>query len=305
MIRLPGVLLATTLLAIAPLAHAQQPEPTAQALISIESKDPAPVKASDINIKVNNKKSDLTSLVNVPAAQVAVAILIDDSLRAAIGTQIGDIRKFIQSLPTGTAVLVGYMQDGDVAVAKNFTLEHDDAANAVRIPLGQRGLNASPYFCISEFAKRWRAAPGQAHIMLAITDGVDPYNGSVSPMNQDSPYVQTAVRDAQRAGIPVYSIYYTDAGIRGGAASFSGQSYLAQLAEGTGGQAFYQGTGNLVSMAPFLADFQRAINQTYIATFPAPTGKDLVRFKADTKLRKTKVHAPEDVAPAALGDPTP
>lgn len=305
MIRLPGIFFAASLLAVAPLAYAQQPEPTAQAVISIESKDPVPVKPSDINIKVDDKNSHLISLTNVPAANVAIALLIDDSLRAAIGTQIGDIRKFIQNLPAGTAVLVGYMQDGDVVVAKNFTLEHEDAANAVRIPLGERGLNASPYFCISEFVRRWRPTPGQAHIMLAITDGVDPYNGSVSPMNQDSPYVQTAVRDAQRAGVPVYSIYYTDAGIRGGAASFSGQSYLAQLAEGTGGQAFYQGTGNLVSMAPFLADFQRAINETYIATFPAPTGKDLVRFKASTKLRKTKVHAPEEVAPATLGEPTP
>ena len=303
MTRTAGVLFAASLLSLVPLSFAQQPEPTSQAIISIQSKNPITVKPSDLNIKVDDKNAQLTALVPVAPTSVGIALLIDDGLRQSVGRELEDIRRFINGLPPGTAILVGYMQNGDVAVVKNFTTEHEDAANSVRIPLGSRGLSASPYFCISQFVKRWPPVPGQAHIVLAITDGVDPYNGSVSVMNQDSPYVAATVHDAQMAGVPVYSMYFTDAGIRGGAASFSGQSYLAQLAEGTGGQAFYQGTGNPVSMTPFLADFQRAVSESYFATFPAPISKNLVRFKASTKLPKTKVYAPEEVAPPTMGEP--
>jgi hypothetical protein len=147
------------------------------------------------------------------------------------------------------------------------------------------------------------AAQSKARFVLMISNGVDPYNGSTSVMNQDSPYVESAVKDAQRAGVAVYSIYYTDAGIRGPSASLSGQSYLAQVAEATGGMNYFEGTGNPVSMTPFLADFQHALANTYIAGFEAPAGKDpsreLVRIKL-TSSTKSKLHSPEEVRPGNL-----
>ena len=71
------------------------------------------------------------------------------------------------------------------------------------------------------------SAQRKARFIMVLTNGVDPYNGSISVMNQDSPYVDTAIHDAQRAGVAVYAIYFGDAGIRGGAADNSGQDYLA------------------------------------------------------------------------------
>ena len=115
--------------------------------------------------------------------------------------------------------------------------------------------------------------------------------------NQDSPYVAEAVQDAQRSGVPVYSIYFSDAGIRGGQASFSGQSYLEQVASGTGGRAYYQGTGNPVSMAPFLSQFQKAIAETYVATFDAPGDKNLVRVKLTTNMPGAKLRSADQVHP--------
>ena len=61
-------------------------------------------------------------------------------------------------------------------------------------------------------------------------------------MNQDSPYVQTAQDDAERAGVTVYSVYLPQSCQRGARGSFSGQSYLAQVGEATGGQSFNIGT---------------------------------------------------------------
>ena len=103
--------------------------------------------------------------------------------------------------------------------------------------------------------------------------------------------MQAAITDAQRAGVSVSSIYYADTGYRGGRASLSGQSYLTQVGDDTGGRAYYQGTGNPVSMTPLLAQFQHAISETFVATFTAKaSGNKLVEVKAETKLHGVKLH---------------
>lgn len=297
-------LLALTLLtATAITAQAQQEGPTpTQALVAITSKGSVAPTINNLTIKVNNHKTELTSLAPVPATGAQVALLIDDGLRISVGRELSSLRSFIKGLRPGTEIFIGYMQNGRVIPGQNFTTNYEAAAQSLRIPVGSPGLSASPYFCLSDFVKQWPSDPNsrgtaKAHIVLMITNGVDPYNGSTSIMNQNSPYVESAVRDAQRAGVAVYSIYYSDAGIRGGRASFSGQSYLAQVSDGTGGTAYYQGTGNPVSMEPYLNQFQKAIAETYVATFLAPAGKDLVQFKASTNLPKTNVHAPQEVRP--------
>ena len=157
------------------------------------------------------------------------------------------------------------MQNGRVVSANDmpgFTTDRAAAAQSLRLPMGIRGASASPYFCLSDFVKNWpsnaenQSGPQsqqpthKARIVLMITNGVDPYNGSTNITNQNSPYVATAVTDAQRAGVPVYSIYYNEVGFGRGRGSFSGQSYLPQVAQGTGGATYYQGTGNPVSLAP-------------------------------------------------------
>jgi hypothetical protein len=193
----------------------------------------------------------------------------------------------------------------------SFTTDRAAAAQSLRLPMGLRGASASPYFCLSDFVKNWpseaesESRPSQqpthkARIVLMITNGVDPYNGSTNITNQNSPYVATAVTDAQRAGVPVYSIYYNEVGFGRGRGSFSGQSYLQQVAQGTGGAAYYQGTGSPVSLAPFLKQFQNAIAETYVATFPVDGSKKMVTLKASSTLPKTKVNAPQEVRPGTI-----
>jgi hypothetical protein len=241
-------------------------------------------------------------------------LLIDDGLRESVGRELDNLRKFVRSLPPGVEVMVGFMQYGHVVSDQPFTADHELAASTFHLPAGMPGMSASPYLCLSDFVRHWPdgesssssaseisgiGVPSQhkARFVLMLSNGVDPYNGSTSIMNQDSPYVSAAVTDAQRAGVAVYAIYYGDAGIRGGSADNSGQSYLAQLAQGTGGVSFWQGLGNPVSMAPFLELFQHAIAETYVATFIAPMGdspqRDMLRVKFSAG--KAKLRAPEKV----------
>ncbi|WP_213803497.1 hypothetical protein [Granulicella sp. dw_53] len=294
---------------ITPLQAQQEgPAPT-QTLVGVDAKSPVIPSVSNTTLKLNNHPEPLISLTRVSPSSAQVALLIDDGLRTSVGRELGALRSFVTTLPAGTEIFVGYMQNGRVVPAQGFTSDLATAAQSLRIPQGSPGISASPYFCLSDFVKKWPGEEGdsnsnlsagpvhKARFVLMITDGVDPYNGSTSLLNQNSPYVSAAVSDAQTKGIPVYSIYFSDAGIRGGRASFSGQSYLQQVADGTGGRAYYIGTGNPVSLAPFLTQFQHAVAETYVATFNAPASKNLVRVKFETKLSNTKLRTPEDVRP--------
>jgi len=311
-------LLALTLLAATTAAQAQEGPATTQALITFDSKAPVSPTAKDLTLKIDNRVTPLTDLAAIPPGGAQVALLIDDGLRTSVAREMNNLRAFITGLPAGTEVFVGYMQNGTVfpgTGASGFTSDLAAAAQGLRIPSGIPGSSASPYFCLSAFVKNWpglaenQVSPvqrreGPVHkprFILMITNGVDPYNGSTSPLNQNSPYVDASVTDAQRAGVPVYSIYFSDSGFGRGRGSFSGQNYLAQVAEGTGGLSLYQSTGqNPVSMAPYLKQFQDAIARTYVATFSVDINKKLVSLKTSTDLPKTKLRAPTQIRPGTM-----
>jgi hypothetical protein len=290
-------------------AGAQEgPVPT-QALVSVDAKSAPPVSAGDVTVAVNGRKEPVTAWTPVMPEGTQVALLLDDGLRESVGRELSNLRDFVAHLPAGVEVLVGYMQNGRVVADQPFTTDHALAASVVHLPEGVAGVSASPYFCVSDFVKKWpgsaeTAASGgagpsaghKARFILMLTNGVDPYNGGTSVMNQGSPYVDAAVKDAQRAGVAVYSIYFGDAGIAGRSADNSGQDYLARITDATGGVNYYEGVGSPPSTAPYLKEFQSALGETYVATFSAPAGaKDLVRVKFAAE--KAKLRAVQAVLP--------
>lgn len=284
------------------LAQREGPAKT-EALVSITAKSEQIPTISDVKLKVNGREEKLTGWSPVSANGMQVAILIDDGLRQSIGTELGALRTFAKELPEGSQIFVGYMRNGTIATAQSFTTDRAAAAASFRISFGSPGISASPYFCLSEFVKHWPTDPSRpgARFVLMITNGVDPYNGSTSIANQNSPYVEAAIADAQKAGVSVSSIYYSDAGYRGGRASFSGQSYLGQVAEETGGQAYYQGNGNPVSIGPYLGQFRKLLTETFVATFVVPNASTkLVRVQTESELHDVKLRTPHYVVSGNL-----
>jgi hypothetical protein len=275
------------------------PVPTT-ATIMVDSKNPVQLNPNSLNVEVNGHATPVTFLRPADRGPVEIAILIDDGLRTSFGQQIGDLQKFVSSLPPNARVLIGYMQNGTVRSNGHFSADRQELSSQLRIPMGAPGTSASPYFCLQDFVKHWPSSGPAARFVLMISNGVDPYNGRPSMMNQDSPYVQAAQDDAQRAGVVVYSIYFQDAGFRGGRGSFSGQSYLQQVGDATGGMLFNEGPIPPVSIGPFLNQFGHAIQSSYEIGFMAVTnGKhnDLVRLKVKANQPGVKIHAPQDVRP--------
>jgi hypothetical protein len=206
-------------------------------------------------------------------AALELFILIDDESSASLGSQLEDIRNFINTQPASSQVGVAYMQDGIARIVQNLTADHALAAKSLRLPLGSPGANGNPYFAVSDLVKRWPASSAR-HQVLMISDGIDRYYGSGDP---DDPYVDQAAESAIRAGIQVSAIYMPGAGHFAHSywQSYWGQIYLSQIADKTGGESYYIGfSGPPVSFAPYLQDLERRLGHQYLLSFlPKPQKK--------------------------------
>jgi hypothetical protein len=211
-------------------------------------------------------------------------ILLDDSSSVTLGSQLEDLRQFITAQPLGTKIGVAYMQNGIAQVVQNLTNDHALAAKALRLPMGNPGANASPYFSLQDLIKRWPPSE-ERHEVLMVTDGIDQYWGS----GPDNAYVDTLIEQAQKAGVTVYSIYTPGAGHFGHSywRTYWGQNYLSQLSDETGAESYYLiGSAPPVTFAPYLEDVSRKLNHQYLLTFIAKPQKKagLQRIKLHTEV---------------------
>jgi len=231
-------------------------------------------------------------------AALELFILIDDASGMSLGSQIGDLRQFIETQPAATSIGIGYMRNGTVEVVQNLTADHPRAAKSLRLPLGSPGVMPSPFLALSDLIKRWPAS-GARHEVVLVTSGVDPLGGALS-----NPYLEAAVEHAQRAGIIVYAIYTPGAGHSGHSywRMNWGQNHLAQLAEETGGEAYMLGFGPPVSFAPYLAEIAEHLAHQYVVTFLITPGKkagfESVRFTTEVPnaelVTAGKIYVPAD-----------
>src|SRR5882757_3945209 len=176
---------AAALLASAMTMQAQQEGPLAtQSIVTLDSKTPQTPTPSSLTAKVNRHDSQITAVSAVKPNGTQVALLIDDGLRSSVGRQLSDLKSFINSLPAGVEIFVGYMQNGRVVASQDFTTEHASAAASLRLPMSGAGISASPYFCLSDFIKKWPGGSSEdgtllapkARFVMMLTNGVDPYN---------------------------------------------------------------------------------------------------------------------------------
>jgi len=205
-------------------------------------------------------------------AALELFILIDDDANTSLGSQLEDIRQFINAQPSTAKIGVAYMQNGIARVAQGPTSDHAQAAKALRLPMGAGGANASPYFSLSDLVKKWPTGAERREVLM-VSDGIDRYYGDG---DLEDPYLQAALDDAGKAGIVVSAIYTPGVGHYGHSywQNYWGQIYLSQLADKTGGEAYYIGfTGAPVTFAPYLDDLARRLEHQYFLGFLAKPEK--------------------------------
>jgi hypothetical protein len=229
--------------------------------LSIERKDViARVKAQPVTIASWDRLRD-------HPAGLELWILIDDGSSTGLGVHLNDIRRFIHEQPAQTKVGIGYIQNGTVITAQKPTIEHAAAAKATRLPKGIPGIAASPYIALADFLHKFRSGTLQPREFVVISSGIDPYYGP-GPQN---PYLLNAMHDAQKAGVPVNTIYFSAAGSAGRSNVLTdwGQNDLSQLSEGTGGKFYWEGTRNPVALKPFFDDLNHRFTEQYVMRLEA------------------------------------
>ncbi|HUH62275.1 MAG TPA: hypothetical protein VLZ50_04725 [Terracidiphilus sp.] len=293
----------TGLLAAAPaIAQSASAEGQGTAVVTVLPKhkgELAPnVNQRDIqSMKVAGKTAQVTSWQAFRNGPVELVILIDEGARSSLGTQINDIQKFVQSLPPNVKAAIAYMSNGQAMFSGTFTTDHGQVLKGLRLPEGLPGVDASPYFCLSDLAKHW---PSQDRTVrrevVAITDGVDYYYRRYDP---DDPYVQAAITDTVRSGIVVYSIYWKNTGRFDNTlyGNNTGQNLMDEVTQATGGTNFWQGIGNPVSFQPYLEELTRRLNNQYEVSFTAPlSGRPQVEnFEFKLQAPGASVDAPKEV----------
>ena len=256
------------------------------------------VPVSAVQAKVGGKTSEITDWhpFRGTKTDLQLLLLIDDSARSSLGQHIGELRQFLLNQPPTTEVAVAYMQNSGARLTTPFTADHKAAADTLRLPLSVPGGNGSPYFVLSDVVKKWQKPEGVRREVVMISDGIDRYSGlRFDPSN---PYVRKTTTDCLIAGVVVYSIYFHDAGLAGRtfAGTDSGQNYLLQMTQATGGQSFYQGFSNPVNFTPFLNEINKRLgNQYELGLQPPIERKGLENLKVQVSAPNTKVEAPQQI----------
>jgi hypothetical protein len=282
---------------------------TARAIVTVNSKsaeDTTTVPRQSISAYENRKLQDVTGWIPLRGERsgLQLVVLLDDSSTGNLGLQLNDIKTFVIGLPPTAQVAIGYMRNGTPNLVQNFTNNHAEAVQALRLPSGTSGINGSPYFCLSDLVKHWPGGDSNVRReVIMVTDGVDRYSGG--HFDPENPYVQSATSDAQKAGVIVYSIYYRGAGRfdRNPQVTDGGQNYLTQVSSSTGGKVYLEGFGNPVSFAPFLSDIQRKLQNQYELTFVSTAKPGLQSISVKTTQPNTKLEWPSRVQVGGVTPP--
>jgi VWFA-related protein len=286
-----------------------QETPTARTVVTVSSKsaeDVTTVPQQSISVSEGRKVQDVAGWVPLRGARAGLqlVLLLDDSSRGSLGLQLNDLKNFLTALPPTTQVALGYMRNGTPNLVQNFTSDHAQAAQALRLPQGSAGINGSPYFCLSDLVKHWPGGDSNVRReVIMVTDGVDRYSGR--RFDPENPYVRAAVTDAQKAGVIVYSIYYRGAGRfdQNLAVTDGGQNYLTQVSGETGGKVYLEGFGNPVSFSPFLSDIQRKLQNQYELSFVSTSKPGLQPIRVKTNQPNTTLQWPARVPVGGMTPP--
>jgi hypothetical protein len=229
---------------------------------------PPLVARDEVSVEVNRRPAAVRDWVPLRGDQASLElfVVIDDGTDQDLGNQFGSLRTFLNGQPGSTRIGLAYLRNGGATVVVPLTADHAQVAKALRIPLGQPGVAASPYMGVSELIKKWPAANARREVLL-ISSGIDTW----SPADPQNIYLQKAIADAQRGGVLVHSIYYAEGGHRGHSywQVNWGQNYLSQLGDETGGEAYWQGFNSPVSLDPFLKDLAVRLQNQYLLTVAA------------------------------------
>ena len=234
------------------------------------------VGRQDVMVKQGKERVRVTGWKHADGDGVGLDlfILIDDASDSSLGSQLNDLRDFINAQPSTTSVGIGYMRNATVDIVQNFTSDHAQAARAVRLPTGSVGAFGSPYLSVVNLMNRWPQHANRRVLML-VTDGIDrARRTNRTRISSTNPDVNSAATVAQRSGTIIYGFYTPGVGHlhRNFWEATNGQNDMARLSELSGGESYFLGLRAPVSFKPYFEDVQKNLDNQYLLEFDARSG---------------------------------
>lgn len=220
-----------------------------------------PTRAS-VRAEGKGERLSASARVSVP---LNLAILIQDDLVSRVGNEIKVTREFINQLPEGSQVMIGYIRAGSLHVAQPFTTDLAQAGKALRMPVGTTAAAPyNPYVEVRDALKRFPAPGANRNALLLISDGLDTSRGFDFSSSVNSLDLERAVKEAKKREVAVYSFYAPSVGLtsRSRLAVSFGQSALNRISDETGGRAFFQGS-DYVTFDAYFERLGKTINERY------------------------------------------
>jgi hypothetical protein len=197
-------------------------------------------------------------------APINLAILIQDDLVSHVSNELDRTRDFIQSLPAGSEVMVGYIRSGSLQVRQPFTRDLQQAARSLRILVSSTSSSPfNPYVEVREALKKFESRNQNPNVLLLISDGLDDSRGFDAASVLNSIDLNRAIAEAKRREVSIFSFHAPSVGLtrRNRLAASWGQSSLNRISRDTGGKAFFQGTTDFVTFDSYFERFTRALNR--------------------------------------------
>lgn len=307
---LPAALLTVFSSAAAGQAPPDQGVPVRITVTAVEKKgqEPPALAKQDFLVYQNKERQPVLSAVAQRGAddKLDLYIVVDDSIDQTVTLNYPDIGAFVRELPSTARVGVLYTTNGTIRVERDLTDDREAALKALRIPIGRTGATGGIFLSLTDLAKRLPAQAGRRYALLFLSSGIDTFRGvrfTAPGLNTD---LDTAINRLNRSGITMYTIYVSPAAHfeRSFFLVANGQSCLSRLADETGGEAYFQGTGTPVSMKPFLEEMGQHLRNQYLVTFSAKPRKKsgYVGIRVRTEVSGVELDGPGQVYVPAAGE---
>jgi hypothetical protein len=263
---------------------------TSEMVVTILSPDSQPisVKPGDLKVYQGEDRRIVTGVEHLSGerARMELFIYLDSSMDSTtLEATRPELEQFIRGLPQTTKVAVGNSMQN-----QPFTTDREKAANSLKQPA--RKLEAAGTWSnVLDLMRQWPLHnQADRRAILIVAAGVNPeHKGSTA----DDLYAEAARRNAQIAGIAIYSILVPAGGVSPAIVpeENAAQSNLAAVSNTTGGHLYAASAGSH-SLRPFLEDLDvRLANQYRIAFEPKNyAGAQPVRVQTD--MVRGKVIAP-------------
>lgn len=254
-----------------------------------------PFKKDDVQLYQGKERLQIADWR--PGEKLLLAVLIDDSLDPSVANQWNDLRAFITEQTPDTLVAVAYGRNGTAMIAQDFTSDHELAAKALRLPIGDPGAFGSPYLSLADFLKRW-PGKGERSSVLMISSGIDYFRGG--GWGLQNPDNDRAIELAQRNNVNVWTVYAPDNAHRG--SGFfrvnNAQSLISKLSEETGAESYFLGFGQPVTLKPYFDEISGHLKNQYLLTFESSQGGTkgkFVRVRVRTETPNVEFMTPAQV----------